>query len=59
MACSRCTAARQAASRAIRSAASGRLTEAASAARTALYEIKSKVAESDRIRSITRRKPHG
>lgn len=56
MACSRCTAARQAASRAVRAATSSRLTEAASAARTALHEIKSKVAESDRIRAITRKR---
>lgn len=56
MACSRCTAARQAASRAIRAAASGRLTEAASAARESAHEIKSKVAESDRIRAITRKR---
>jgi len=59
MACSRCTAARQAASRALRAAGSGWLTEAASEARAALGEIANKVAESDRIRSITRRKPNG
>lgn len=59
MACSNCTAARQAAARAVRAVASGRLTEAASAARTAAEHVAAKVAESDRIRSITRRKPHG
>lgn len=59
MACSRCVAARQSASRAVRSVAAGRLAEAASAARQAASEIRSKIAESDRIRSITRRKPHG
>lgn len=56
MACSRCTAARQAASRAVRSLAAGRMNEAASAARQAVDEIKSKVAESDRIRAITRKR---
>ena len=56
MACSRCTAARQAAKRSIRAFASGRLTEAASAARQAASEIKSKVAESDRIRALTRKR---
>lgn len=59
MACSRCTAARQAASRAVRALGAGRLTEAASEARSAAESIAAKVAESDRIRSITRRKPHG
>ena len=59
MACSRCLAARQAASRAIRSIAVGKVTEAATAARQAAAEIGSKITESDRIRSITRRKPHG
>ncbi len=59
MACSRCVAARQAASSAMRSLRAGRLTEAASEARRAAEHIAAKVAESDRIRSITRRKPHG
>lgn len=59
MGCSRCLAAREAASRAVRSMAAGKITAAASAARQVVSEVASKVAESDRIRSITRRKPHG
>lgn len=55
MVCSRCLAARQAAKRAIRALASGRLWEAAGAAREVRTEIKSKVAESDRIRALTRK----
>lgn len=56
MACSRCTAARQAATRAARAIASGKTAEAATAARQAIHEIRSKVAESDRIRAITRKR---
>jgi hypothetical protein len=59
MPCSRCTAAREAASRAISAAASGRLVDAAREARTAAQQIAAKLSENDRIRSITRRKPHG
>lgn len=60
MACSRCAAARQAAGRAIRSLSAGRLTQAAGEARSAAEHIAAKVAESDRIRSITRKgKPNG
>lgn len=55
MACSRCTAARHAAKRAITALASGRFSEAASAARKARNEVKSKVAESDRIRALTKK----
>jgi len=57
--CPRCHRAREAGAQTFRALASGRLTDAARSARTALHEIRSKVAESDRIRSITRRKPHG
>lgn len=56
MACSRCLAARQAASRAVRSFAAGKITEAATAARQAASEIRSQVVESDRVRAITRKK---
>lgn len=58
MACSRCAAARQASSRAVKALVGGRLITAAAEAQTAASEIKAKVAESDRIRAITRRKPH-
>jgi hypothetical protein len=59
MVCSRCAAARQAASRAIGAAASGRLIDATREARTAAQQVAAKISENDRIRSITRRKPHG
>lgn len=56
MACSSCHSARTAAAAAIKAAARGNLKQAASAARQAAHEIKSKVAESDRIRAITRKR---
>lgn len=59
MACSRCAAAREASIRAVKALASGRLATAAAQTKTATSEIKAKVAESDRIRALTRRKPNG
>lgn len=59
MACARCAAARLASLRAVKALAAGRLSVAAAETRSAAFEIKAKVAESDRIRAITRRKPHG
>lgn len=54
--CPRCNRAREAAGEAKRALASGRFANAATAARQALHEIRSKVAESDRIRAITRKR---
>lgn len=59
MACARCLAARRATARAAKALSTGKLYTAAAEAKTAASEIKAKVAESDRIRALTRRKPHG
>lgn len=59
MACARCLAARGASLRAVKAFATGRFSAAATEAKSAASEIKAKVAESDRIRAITRRKSHG
>ena len=55
MACSRCAAARQALKDAASKAARGQIKAAASSVREAIDHAR----ESDRIRAITRRKPHG
>lgn len=56
MACARCLAARKAAGRAIKALAAGNISSAANETRAAAAEIKAKVAESDRIRAITRKR---
>lgn len=55
MACSSCAAARQALKEAAGKAARGQIKAAASFVREAFDRAR----ESDRIRAITRRKPHG
>jgi hypothetical protein len=55
MACSRCLAARRALKDAVGKAARGQMKAAASSIR----QIYDQARESDRIRFITRRKPHG
>lgn len=55
MACAKCQAARQALRDAVGKAASGQIKAAAAAVGEAIDHAR----ESDRIRAITRRKPHG
>lgn len=57
--CPRCHRAREKTVESAKALVSGRIFDAARAARSAAEEVAAKISESERIRAITRRKPHG